>query len=68
MKRITAGKLALIIIQIFISSSYLHSQNILKPLNIKITLLARGLPMGSNIEYADEVTLSNAIKGRREVN
>ncbi|MFH0818890.1 MAG: recombination mediator RecR [Patescibacteria group bacterium] len=39
----------------------------LKPLNIKITRLARGLPMGSDIEYADEVTLSNAIQERKEI-
>jgi recombination protein RecR len=35
--------------------------------NIKITRLARGLPMGSDIEYADEITVSDALKGRREV-
>jgi recombination protein RecR len=35
--------------------------------NIKITRLARGLPMGSDLEYADEITVSDAIKGRREV-
>ena len=34
---------------------------------IKITRLARGLPMGGDIEYADEVTLSNALKGRKEL-
>lgn len=34
---------------------------------IKITRLARGLPMGSDLEYADEVTLSSALRGRREV-
>ncbi|MFA6028140.1 MAG: recombination mediator RecR [Patescibacteria group bacterium] len=39
----------------------------IKPLNIKITRLARGLPMGSDIEYADEITLSSALKGRREI-
>lgn len=39
----------------------------LKPLNIKITRLARGLPMGSDIEYADEITLSSALSGRREI-
>ncbi|MBU0598072.1 recombination mediator RecR [Patescibacteria group bacterium] len=37
----------------------------LKPLNIKISRLAKGLPMGSTIEYADEVTVSNALKGRQ---
>jgi len=45
----------------------IYLKNLLRPLSIKITLLARGLPMGGDIEYADEVTLSNAIKGRREV-
>lgn len=34
---------------------------------IKITRLARGLPIGSDIEYADEVTLSDALKGRKEL-
>lgn len=34
--------------------------------NIKITRLARGLPVGGDIEYADEVTLSRALEGRRE--
>lgn len=34
---------------------------------IKITRLARGLPMGSDIEYADEITISDALKGRREL-
>lgn len=46
----------------------IHLKNILQPLNVKITLLARGLPMGSDIEYADEITLTNALKGRREIN
>lgn len=35
--------------------------------NIKITRLARGLPMGADLEYADEITLENAIKDRREL-
>ncbi|OGF32264.1 recombination protein RecR [Candidatus Falkowbacteria bacterium RIFOXYD2_FULL_35_9] len=39
----------------------------LSPNKIKITRLARGLPMGSDLEYADEVTLSNALSNRREV-
>lgn len=38
----------------------------LKDTDIKITRLARGLPMGADIEYADEVTLSDALIGRRE--
>lgn len=39
---------------------------LLKPLKIKITRIARGLPTGGDLEYADEVTLSNAITGRKE--
>ncbi len=35
--------------------------------DLRITRLARGLPIGSDLEYADEVTLSSALKGRREV-
>jgi len=35
--------------------------------SIKITRLARGLPMGSDLEYADEVTVSDALKGRKEI-
>lgn len=35
--------------------------------NIKISRLAQGLPIGSELEYADEITLSNALKGRKEV-
>lgn len=44
---------------------YLYQQ--LKPLHVKVTRLARGLPMGSDLEYTDEVTLSNAIKGRSAI-
>jgi len=35
--------------------------------NIKITRLARGLPMGADLEYADEITLDNALKSRQEI-
>ena len=38
----------------------------IKPLNITMTRLARGLPMGADIEYADEVTLASALSGRSE--
>ncbi|MBI3956363.1 MAG: recombination protein RecR [Candidatus Kerfeldbacteria bacterium] len=40
----------------------------LKPTGVKVTRLAKGLPMGSDVEYADEVTLANALKGRRSMN
>lgn len=48
-------------------STTLYLVRLLKPYKIKITRLARGLPMGSDLEYADEVTLSDALKERREV-
>jgi recombination protein RecR len=37
------------------------------PLGIRVTRLARGLPIGGDLEYADEVTLGQALEGRREV-
>ena len=39
----------------------------LQPMNVRITALARGLPRGSDLEYADEGTLSHALEGRREM-
>ena len=39
----------------------------IKPLNVKVTRLGYGLPVGGDLEYADEVTLSRAIEGRREM-
>jgi len=48
-------------------TTILYLTKILKPYKVKITRLARGLPMGSDLEYADEATLSNAFKGRKEV-
>ncbi len=40
---------------------------VLKPLRIKITRIAYGLPIGGDIEFADEVTLSKALEGRKEM-
>ncbi len=45
----------------------LYLLKLFKPLDIKFTKLARGLPMGSDLEYTDETTLTNALKGRQEV-
>ena len=47
------------------TAKYLISQ--LNPYNIKITRLARGLPMGSDLEYADSMTLINALENRNEI-
>jgi len=48
-------------------TTVLYLTKALKHLHIKITRLARGLPMGSDIEYADEVTLTSALSGRKEI-
>ena len=45
----------------------LYLNKLLKPFNIKITRIAFGLPMGSELEYADEMTLTRALEGRIEI-
>jgi recombination protein RecR len=39
----------------------------LKPLGLRITRIASGLPVGGDLEYADELTLGRALEGRREM-
>jgi len=45
----------------------LYLSKIFKPLKVKLTRIAFGLPMGSNIEYADQATLMKAFEGRRQI-
>ena len=45
----------------------MYLSRLLKPLGIKVTRIANGLPVGADIEYADEVTLFRAIQGRHEL-
>ncbi len=45
----------------------MYLQRLIGPLGIRITRLARGLPVGGDLEYADAVTLSRALEGRREM-
>ena len=45
----------------------MYLQRLIAPLGIKVTRLARGLPFGSSLEYADEVTLTRALEGRQEI-
>jgi recombination protein RecR len=40
---------------------------LLRPLGMRVTRIARGLPVGGDLEYADQVTLSKALEGRREI-
>ncbi len=44
----------------------MYIQKLIAPLRVKVTRIARGLPVGSDLEYADETTLSRALEGRRE--
>lgn len=45
----------------------LYLARLLKPLGVKVTRIAMGIPVGSDLEYADEVTMSRAMDGRREL-
>ncbi len=45
----------------------MYLTRLLKPLGVRLTRIARGLPMGGDLEYADEVTLAKALEGRREL-
>jgi len=45
----------------------LYLTRLLKPLGIRVTRIAQGLPMGGDLEYADQVTLARALQGRREL-
>ncbi|MDP4089226.1 MAG: recombination mediator RecR [Bacillota bacterium] len=45
----------------------MYMSKILKPLGVKVTRIAHGIPVGGDLEYADEVTLSKAMEGRREI-
>lgn len=45
----------------------LYLSKVIKPLGVAVTRIARGLPMGGDLEYTDVVTLGKAIEGRREI-
>jgi len=70
LKRLQAGKTREVILATNpnfegeYTANYLQKE--LKPLALKVTGLARGLPIGGDLEYADEGTLSRALEGRRE--
>lgn len=45
----------------------MYISRLLRPMDVKVTRLAYGVPVGSQLEYADEVTLSRALEGRQEI-
>jgi len=49
------------------NATAMYIGGLLKPLGLKVTRLASGLPVGGDLEYADEITLGQALEGRREL-
>jgi recombination protein RecR len=45
----------------------LYLQKLLKPLGLRVTRIAQGLPMGGDLEFADQATLARALAGRRDL-
>jgi recombination protein RecR len=45
----------------------IYLARLLKPLGVRVTRIAMGVPVGSDLEYTDEITMQKAIEGRREV-
>lgn len=45
----------------------MYLARLLKPMGVRVTRLAYGIPVGGNLEYADEVTLYRALEGRSEI-
>lgn len=50
------------------TATAVYIQKLLKPMGVKVTRIAHGIPIGSVLEYADEMTLSKALEGRIEMN
>ena len=45
----------------------MYISRLLRPMEVKVTRLAYGIPVGSQLEYTDEVTISRALEGRQEI-
>ena len=45
----------------------MYLSKLIKPLGIKVTRIAHGIPVGGDLEYTDEITLTKALEGRREL-
>lgn len=71
LKRLEGGEVKEVILATNISvegdATALYLAGLIKPLGIRVTRLARGLPVGADLEYADEVTLGRALEGRQEM-
>ncbi|GBF34382.1 recombination protein RecR [Desulfocucumis palustris] len=71
LKRIGEGKVKEVILatnpNVEGDATALYLSRLIQPLNVRVTRLAHGLPVGASLEYADEITLSKALEGRREL-
>lgn len=71
LERLHAGEVKEIIIatnpNVEGEATALYLSGLLKPLGLKVSRIARGLPVGSDLEYADSITLSRALDGRQEL-
>lgn len=71
LKRINSGNIKEIIIatnpNVEGEATAIYISKLLKPLGIKVSRIARGLPVGSDLEYADSMTLNRALEGRQEL-
>ena len=69
--RITDGKVKEIILatnpRVEGEATAMYLSKLIKPLGIKVTRIARGIPVGGDLEYTDEITLMQALEGRREL-
>jgi|TARA_Y100000310_G_scaffold293098_1_gene322441 recombination protein RecR len=70
MERLKNGQIAEVIIATNTTlegeQTALYLKRLISPIGIRVTRLARGLPFGTELEYADDVTLSRALEGRQE--
>jgi recombination protein RecR len=69
--RLEAGEIAEVILatnpNVEGEATAIFLAKLLRPLGLRVTRIARGLPVGGDLEYADQVTLSKALEGRREI-
>ncbi len=71
LERVAAGEVAEVILatnpNVEGEATAIYLARLLKPLGVRVTRIAMGLPVGSDLDYADDVTVHKAMEGRREV-
>ena len=71
LSRVSGGEVDEIIMAISPSiegeATTMYISKLLKPFGVRVTRIAYGIPVGGDLEYADQITLAKAIEGRREI-